>query len=254
MSFGHSGNSSTGFSWLRLLTLAPQEMQTIKKSEDSRIPDDLKGCGLPTCVPWDLQARALSDVYWRCAEVRAGGGNPLPDAVRRWREVAKERTLILWEERFQEPQVSVALITAIRPLLKEWITRTYGVLSFRLTQVLTGHGCFGRYLCEIVRRENDTRCHHCGDERDTAEHTVMVCPSWTGQRAALVAAIGQDLSLPAIIRAMLSSETAWTAVDTFAQEVMAAKEEAERSRDREAVDPSRRLRRRRARRQHNDPP
>ncbi|XP_041988955.1 uncharacterized protein LOC121740348 [Aricia agestis] len=202
-------------------------------------------CLLAGSVPWDLDALALADVYWRGAEVRAGGSNPLPDAVRRWRDRAREVTIELWEERLLEPQVSVALVLAMRPVLREWLTRKHGALSFRLTQVLTGHGCFGRYLCEIANREESTRCHHCDCDRDTAEHTVSACPSWTGQRAALTAAIGFDLSLPALVRAMVGSEPGWTAVQDFCEDVIAAKEEAERMRELEALDPRRRRRPRR---------
>ncbi|XP_041987956.1 uncharacterized protein LOC121739522 [Aricia agestis] len=209
-------------------------------------------CLLAGSVPWDLEARALADVYWRGAATRAGGSNPLPDAVRRWRDQARERTIELWEERLQEPQVSVNLVQAIRPVLKQWLTRKTGALSFRLTQVLTGHGCFGRYLCEIVSREETTRCHHCDCDRDTTEHTVTACPSWIVQRAALSATIGPDLSLPALFRAMLSSEQEWKAVEDFAHDVISAKEEAERIREREALDPRRRSRPRRRRVNLND--
>ncbi|XP_041977427.1 uncharacterized protein LOC121731828 [Aricia agestis] len=204
-------------------------------------------CLLAGSVPWDLDAKTLADVYWRSAEVRAGGSNPLPEAVRRWREEANDRALEEWEERLAEPRVSVDLILAIRPVFREWLGRKNGALSFRLTQVLTGHGCFGRYLCEIAGREETTRCHHCGEDRDTAAHTLTACPSWILQRAALTAAIGQDISLPTMVRAMLRSELEWKAVENFAEEVIAAKEEAEREREREALDPRRR---RRTRRQH----
>ncbi|XP_041973953.1 uncharacterized protein LOC121729496 [Aricia agestis] len=161
----------------------------------------------------------------------------------------------LWEERLLEPRVSVDLIGAIHPVFREWVDRKKGALSFRLTQVLTGHGCFGRYLCEIVGREETTRCHHCDDERDTAAHTLTACPSWTRQRAALTAAIGPDLPLPALVSAMLSSEQNWRDVEKFAEEVISNKEEAERDRERRALDPLRRRRpRRRVIRNDNLPP
>ncbi|XP_041986126.1 uncharacterized protein LOC121738242 [Aricia agestis] len=187
--------------------------------------------------------------FARGAAFRAGGSNLLPDAVRRWRDNARERVIDLWEERLQEPQASVNLVLAIRPVLRDWISRETGALSFRLTQVLTGHGCFGRYLCEIVGREETTSCHHCDADRDTAEHTLTACPSWSGQRTALRAVIGNDISLPALIRSMLCGEEEWRAVEHFAEEVMTAKEEAERTREREALDSRRRPRRRR--RAHN---
>ena len=34
-----------------------------------------------------------------------------------------------------------ATIAAVRPLFEEWLEKRLGVLTFRLTQVLTGHGC-----------------------------------------------------------------------------------------------------------------
>ncbi|XP_041979474.1 uncharacterized protein LOC121733324 [Aricia agestis] len=133
----------------------------------------------------------------------------------------------------------------------EWVDRKKGALSFRLTQVLTGHGCFGRYLCEIVGREETTRCHHCDDERDTAAHTLTACPSWTRQRAALTTAIGPDLSLPALVSVMLTSEQK-SDVEKFTEEIISNKEQAERDRGRRALDPLRP--RRRVIRNDNLPP
>ncbi|KAJ0169137.1 hypothetical protein K1T71_014945 [Dendrolimus kikuchii] len=98
--------------------------------------------------------------------------------------------------------------------------------------VLSGHGCFGRYLCRLGR-EPTSGCHHCdtGDE-DTALHTLQECPAWTEQRRQLVAFTGLDLSLPAVVRTMVGSRTGWDAVSSFCEHVMFAKEEAERERER----------------------
>jgi hypothetical protein len=42
---------------------------------------------------------------------------------------------------------------------------------YRVTQVLTRHGCFGKYLHQIGR-EVTTRCHHCDERVDLAQHTL----------------------------------------------------------------------------------
>ncbi|XP_046974740.1 uncharacterized protein LOC124541011, partial [Vanessa cardui] len=128
--------------------------------------------------------------------------------------------------------MAVRMIRGYRTIsFEEWLTRSHGALSFRLTQVLTGHGCFGRYLCRIGR-EPTSQCHHCGDGRDdTALHTLAECPAWAEQRRDLVAAVGVaagNLSLPAVVSAMVRSEAGWSAVATFCEEVMLAKEAAER--------------------------
>ncbi|KAJ0170645.1 hypothetical protein K1T71_014016 [Dendrolimus kikuchii] len=89
------------------------------------------------------------------------------------------------------------------------------MLAHSLTQVLTGHGCFGRYLCRLGR-EATPGCHHCdmGDE-DTALHTLQECPAWTEQRRELVALTGFDTSLPAVVRTMVGSSTGWDAFIMF---------------------------------------
>ncbi|KAJ0172851.1 hypothetical protein K1T71_011027 [Dendrolimus kikuchii] len=110
--------------------------------------------------------------------------------------------------------------------------------------VLSGHGCFGRYLCQI-RREQTAGCHHCSaGAEDTALHTLQECSAWDEQRRALGAIIGFDLSLPAVIAAMAGSSTSWDAVASFCEAVMPAKEAAERERERESALLSRRNNRR----------
>ncbi|KMQ96922.1 reverse transcriptase [Lasius niger] len=100
-----------------------------------------------------------------------------------------------------------------------------------MTQVLTGHGCFGEYLGRI-QKERTTRCHHCGHERDTAQHILEECVAWAGERTELVAAVGRDLSLPAVIRAVTGNDDGWKAFSSFCSKVMLQKEEAERERER----------------------
>ena len=45
-----------------------------------------------------------------------------------------------------------AAIAAVRPLFGEWLEIRHGVLTYRLTQVLTGHGC--------IRRDDTPGCHY----------------------------------------------------------------------------------------------
>ncbi|XP_045542466.1 uncharacterized protein LOC123723531 [Papilio machaon] len=121
--------------------------------------------------------------------------------------------------------------------------REHGAVTFRLAQVLTGHGCFGSYLCRIGR-EPSAQCHHCADcPADTAEHTLAECPAWALQRQDLVAVVGPDLSLPAVVQRMTESDRAWRAVQTFCEVVISQKEEAERLREASSQDPIRSRRR-----------
>ncbi|KAI8423816.1 hypothetical protein MSG28_012827 [Choristoneura fumiferana] len=83
-----------------------------------------------------------------------------------------------------------------------------------------GHGCFGKYLCKIARRKTTPMCHHCGGAEDTAQHTLQI-----------KAVLGNDLSLPTVVKSMTDSERSWIAMAAFCEEVMALKEVAERERE-----------------------
>jgi len=98
-----------------------------------------------------------------------------------------------------------------------------------MTQVLSGHGCFGEFLCRIGK-ERTAECHHCDHLHDSAQHTLEACSAWAAERAELVVTVGADLSLPAVIRAMVGGRGAWKAVSSFCGRVMLQKKDAERER------------------------
>jgi len=110
------------------------------------------------------------------------------------------------------------------------MSRTWGGLSFHITQLLTGHGCFGIYLKRIGKAESSL-CPFCNSEDDSADHTIRVCPEWQNDRDDLISVIGPDLSLSGVIRGIIGSRESWTAFAKFAEAVMLKKEEAERAKD-----------------------
>ncbi|XP_011864580.1 PREDICTED: uncharacterized protein LOC105560249, partial [Vollenhovia emeryi] len=128
---------------------------------------------------------------------------------------AKEATREEWRVWLTEPNIfGRRTIDAILPGLDAWLERPWARTSFRTTQVLTGHGCFGGYLHRIGR-ERDARCHHCGANEDSAQHTLEVCPEWQAERRVLTNVVGQDLSLGAIVRAITKDQDKWSAFSSF---------------------------------------
>ncbi|XP_064076358.1 uncharacterized protein LOC135194639 [Vanessa tameamea] len=110
-----------------------------------------------------------------------------------------------------------------------------GHTTFRMTQVLTMHGCFGKYLHGIARREVSTSCHECGAPDDTAHHTLSECAAWRPQRHTLAATMGGHLPLPSIVNEMLGSETCWSEMRSFCENVMSQTEAAVREREEDAA-------------------
>lgn len=140
--------------------------------------------------------------------------------------------------------------------LEMWSQRTWGHMTFRMTQLFTGHGCLGQYLHKIGR-EQTPECWHCDAGMDDAQHTLEACPAWANERAALTRVVGQDLSLSAITDKMLEREEAWSSMAKYCEIVMTRKEDDERERRGEApraeIAGRRRPVARRRRRQQNQP-
>ena len=188
-------------------------------------------------LPIELLAEAHAWVYKRRHDIRREeGALPEPRRVEALKLQARRRALLEWRDRLAARR-SGRVVGAILPCLEAWLDREHGGLSYRLTQVLTGHGCFGEYLCRIGK-ETTANCHHCGEDRDTAQHTLEHCSAWADERCVLVLAVGEDLSLPTVVRKMVESERSWEAVASFCERVMLAKEAAERERERDALQAS----------------
>lgn len=128
-------------------------------------------------------------------------------------------------------------VRAVLPSWEAWRDRGGVSLTFRMTQVLTGHGVFGEYLLRI-RREVTSICHHCEEEEDTAQHTLEFCPAWAEPRRVLRLDIGESLAPEAVVEAMLRGRQKLVAIRSYCEQVMLAKERVERNRER-TRDPSR---------------
>ncbi|XP_071580175.1 uncharacterized protein [Temnothorax nylanderi] len=171
-----------------------------------------------------------AEAYKGVKRLRAGGA-VVPD--RAIREVKLQAKVVLVERRavyLADPALpGRRTIDAVRPCLADWLgSRGYG-LSYHATQVFTGHECFGEYLCRIGK-ETTTRCHHCDEGRALAQHTLEFCPAWAELRRVLREAVGDDLSLPAIVAAIVGREQKWKAFLSYCGQVMSAKEDAKRIR------------------------
>jgi len=128
--------------------------------------------------PLELLASMRQEVYYELAELKRGnqGIAPPPRAVKQVRVRAPQRLLAAWSAWLSRPSVANGrVVHAVQPRLDRWLGRGWGELTYRATQIITGHGCFGKFLCRIGR-ERTTRCHHCGALEDSAQHTLEECP------------------------------------------------------------------------------
>jgi hypothetical protein len=132
---------------------------------------------LAASSPLELQALALKERY-ECKRIMQQEG---PEETPRHVDLG-EIQLKIWrrwhawleEETRTRPHRAVC---AVLPNWEEWRNKNGTPLTFRMPQILTGHGEFGEFL-QRIGKETTSICHHCGTGEDTAQHTITACPAW----------------------------------------------------------------------------
>nr|XP_033200950.1 uncharacterized protein LOC117163067 [Bombus vancouverensis nearcticus] len=143
---------------------------------------------------WELRALALKKRYthrrvWHPEE------DPTKQAAPNDIGTAEEDTWDRWRSQLINEGGEHRGAEAVLPNWEAWRSRHGLPLTFRMTQILTGHGVFGEFLKRIGRETTDI-CHHCGEDSDTAQHTLELCPSWELPRHSLRHVTGGTLTPP----------------------------------------------------------
>lgn len=157
----------------------------------------------------------MAPIHLLVSERSLGWG--APEVARR---DARIRTRELWQSEWSNGTKGEWTRRLI-PRLDPWLDRVHGELSYHLTQVLSGHGCFGAYLFEIGKRDTDA-CDYCGD-RDDVRHTFFECPRFEEARMKIYRRTG-PLYPVTMVGVMLSSEDHWLLVSDLASRIMSIKE------------------------------
>lgn len=180
--------------------------------------------------PAVLHAAYYRRVYVRIQDLKIGEWSKKKE-----REIKADEKILLhrqWKTYSQrEEAAGKRTCEAIAPNFQNWIDRRHGFMTFRTTQLVTGHGCFYSYLFRIGKVDTP-QCPLCDLEPDTAEHTIQVCPYWTDERQLLQEKLGINLDLSRIINQICTSAENWDAFSKFAEDVLIRKEEDERARER----------------------
>ncbi|KAG5320740.1 PO14 protein, partial [Pseudoatta argentina] len=188
-------------------------------------------------VPFDIVANRLRRSYLRRRMIitRDGGIAPRVSSIL---VEERRRSVSRWRERLVDlpPGCPGAFVRgAFLGDLGIWTERAHGALTYRITQVLTGHRVFESYLHKIRRRESPI-CLFCRAAVDTAAHTLLFCPAWAERRSGLLEIVGVDRTFRTVVRAIVRSPEAWSVFADFCEVVM-RKEEDECSRERELNPP-----------------
>ncbi|XP_026320752.1 uncharacterized protein LOC113230862 [Hyposmocoma kahamanoa] len=186
----------------RPLLRRPQRIMAVRAIRRYRTASGDAACALAGAPQWELEASVLEETYRCRAEARDGGERPSPEELASVQRAAKHTLRRKLVENLQSARYRTRTIQALHPVLADWKKRKFGSLTYRLVQMLTGHGCFGDYLHKIAGREATPECHECGAASYSVHHILEVCPACSPQRTTLVAEMGSDLSLPRVVKAI----------------------------------------------------
>lgn len=125
-----------------------------------------------------------------------------------------------WQQMWQN-QTHGRWTARLIPNLTVWVDRAFGEVNYYLTQLLSGHGYFRKYLYRIGKC--DSPCCIYGDaELDDAEHTFFECCKWQQERARIEASYG-PLTAQNVIGIMLESEESWKRIANFVEDTLRKK-------------------------------
>ncbi|XP_018493982.1 uncharacterized protein LOC108863838 [Galendromus occidentalis] len=158
---------------------------------------------------------------------------PNPE-LKRTRKKRSEETLARWQTERGRDTGESGWTKRLIPVIGVWQNRKHGQISYHLTQLMVGHGCFQEYLCRF-KRADSPECLLCTTGAfDTVRHTLEDCDFFAQERRRLRDMLGRDFALAEMVPTMWGGGGAWAAMDNFVASVIGAKESLERVRRRNA--------------------
>lgn len=138
-------------------------------------------CVLAGLPPWDLLIDERARIYKRIC---------LQDMQTK-RDIKREErrtTMTLWQSQWDTCNSGRQTYKFIKNI-KEWVDWGPKILNHHLTQILTGHGCFGAHKHRMGKIDTP-KCWFCDCPSDDADHTLFDCKKWVTERRELERQVG----------------------------------------------------------------
>ena len=165
---------------------------------------------ISSMIPIDLQAYERK-ILWQARNANDDGVTAAD---------VRSRTLQQWQQRWTSD--SRGRWTAkILPDIPKWVGRKFGEVNYYLTQLLSGHGYFCKYLHRMGKM-TEPGCIYGDSAVDSAEHTFFYCEKWSEERARLEATIGV-CTVDNWCDTILRSENNWNIMARYIEHILRSK-------------------------------
>lgn len=156
-------------------------------------------------LPIEIAAEEMQRIYLR---KMTNGQGAIPLKVIKDEERAVSMTM--WQDRWNNSSKGRWTHRLI-PDIKIWISRSHGVCNYHLTQFLTGHGGYRKYLHRFGH-DSSALCPECPEQEEDAEHVVFKCKRFEEGREGIPGP-------SSIIEFIMNSEENWAEVCTYVTNV-----------------------------------
>lgn len=136
------------------------------------------------------------------------------------RKRARVDSLRKWQQQWDNTEKGRWTYRLI-PNVSNWLERAHGEINFHMTQFLSGHGCFRKYL-HRVGHAGSPLCPDCADVEETPEHVIFDCPRFEEARTEMRVVIGEDVTPDNIVERMCNDENTWNSVDRAVRHITSA--------------------------------
>jgi hypothetical protein len=186
-----------------------------------RTVSDDAACVIADMMPIDIIADEMLRINRRRAAAQGDR-----QALKRIKEEERTASMTTWQNRWDtspKGRWTHRLIGCI----ETWRNRKHGNCGYQLTQFLSGHGGYRKYLHRFGH-DNSPRCPECPEEDEDVEHCIFRCPRFNQHRVSLP-------SPELLVAEMIQSEQVWGDICTLVSVVQIELRRIERERLAEAA-------------------
>lgn len=143
------------------------------------------------------------------------------DTTHRGEEETRQETMRKWQHRWNT-DTRGRWTARLIPNIKEWVNRRFGEVDYFLTQMLSGHGYYRKYLYRMKKCNTPYCLYETEDVIDDAEHTFFRCSRWCENRREVEGITG-PLTVESIVRCMTTDEDKWRSIAKFCERILRTK-------------------------------
>lgn len=163
-------------------------------------------------TPIDLQARERMKIF-----IEKQNNPQAALAI----EAIRQETAEKWQRRWNN-EVCGRWTYKLIPNIKTWVNREYGEVTYYITQMLSGHGYFRKYLHVMGKCSTPFCIYEEQKHIDDAEHTFFKCCHWSEDRRRLAAQMG-EITAENIVEKITEGQDNWKTVARFVEHVLRTK-------------------------------